>query len=107
MTIHIKGFVVSAMYFMLGLISYLLIGDYSVFLWSDPWVYVYMAFWPFIWIWFFVVWVVIIVVVFGILFLAWTWWDERHLRNIRKAARERRLARIKDPRIKKANAKKT
>lgn len=95
MTIQIRGFVASAMYFMLGLISYLLIGDYSVFLWSDPWVYIYMVFWPFIWIWFFVVWAVIIVVVGGIIFLTWTWFDERHLRNIHKAARERRNKLIK------------
>lgn len=98
MTIQIRGFVASAMYFMLGLISYLLIGDYSVFLWSDPWVYIYMVFWPFIWIWFFVVWVVIIVVVGGIIFLTWTWFDERHVRKMdrdRRAVKQELIRRTK------------
>ena len=87
MTINVKGFIFSAMWFALGLISYLLIGDYSVFLWSDPWVYIYMAFWPFIWIWFFIVWAVIITVVIGILFFLWAYWDDRHLRRNTKAHR--------------------
>lgn len=95
MTIQIRGIIATAMWFALGLISYLLIGDYSVFVWSDPWVYIYMAFWPVIWIWFFLLWVAAIIIVGGIIFLVCTWWNERHLRKIHKSATE--IRRVKKP----------
>ena len=66
--------IVSAgMYFILGLLTYLWIGDYTTgqFVWTDPWLFVYMAFWPFILVWFFFLWAVIIG---GIAFIAiWSW----------------------------------
>lgn len=99
MTLQIKTntFIATAMYFILGLLSYLLIGEYSVFVWSDPWIYIYMVFWPFIWIWVFVVWVLIIGVVIGIIFFACTWWEGRNLRKIHKSATQIRQARRKKP----------
>lgn len=100
MTIQIKGFVASAMYFALGLISYLLIGEYSVFLWSDPWVYVYMAFWPVIWIAAFIFWAIIAAIIIGIIFFASVWWNERHTRKMdrdRRAAKQELKRRTKKP----------
>ena len=96
MTINTKVIILSAMYFMLGLVSYLLIGEYSVFLWSDPWVYVYMAFWPAIWVWFAFLWILAIVAVIGVIFFACTWWEDRHLRRIHKAATQIRQTRVKN-----------
>ncbi len=100
MTIQINGLIASAMYFMLGLISYLMIGDYSVLLWSDPWVYVYMAFWPIIWIWFAFLWILAIVVVIAIIFFGWTYWDDRHIRKMtrdRRAVKQELMRRAKKP----------
>lgn len=73
MTIQIKGITAAAMYFALGLLSYMMIGDFAVFAWTDPWLYVYMAFWPFIWGWYFFLWVaaIIIIVLIGIVVLDW------------------------------------
>lgn len=97
MTINTKGLIAAAMYFMLGLVSYLMIGEYSVFAWADPWVYVYMAFWPFIWIGTFIFWVLIIGAVIGVIFFACTWWEDRNLRKIHKSATQIRQTRVKKP----------
>jgi len=80
MTIQIKGFVSSAMYLVLGLISYMMIGEYTVFTWVDPWLYVYMVFWPFIWIWVFLFWFAIIVGVCFVAYLIGEWYENRHFR---------------------------
>ena len=44
--------------------------------WSDAWIYLFMAFWPYILIWWFVKWVVIIVVSGLIIYGLWTVWEE-------------------------------
>jgi len=77
MNIQIKGLIATAMYFALGLISYLLIGEFTIFTWADPWVYIYMAFWPFIWFWVFLIWALIIAGVCLLIYLLNDWWEYR------------------------------
>lgn len=47
----------------IGLLVYLLLGDYQVFSWADPWLYIYMLFWPFVLLFKFLFWALIIAVV--------------------------------------------
>lgn len=64
MTINISGLAS----LIIGLLAYLWLGDYTVFSWADPWLYVYMVFWPFILIYYFFLWVAGIAIVCGIVY---------------------------------------
>jgi len=66
MTINIKGFAATAVYFGIGLLVYLLLYAPDVFVWSNPWVYIVTVLWPFALLWEFLyilMWIVIIVIV--------------------------------------------
>ena len=77
MSIQTKGLLGTFLYLMLGLVSYLILGDFTVFAWIDPWVYIYMALWPIIWIWNFVVWIVIIGAIVFAGIVIHEWWTKR------------------------------
>lgn len=47
-------------YLVVGLLIYLGLGEYAVFSWVDPWLYVYMVFWPLVLIFEFIFWAVVI-----------------------------------------------
>jgi len=89
MTIQIKGFVSSAMYLVLGLISYMMIGEYTIFTWTDPWLYVYMVFWPFIWLWIFLFWFAIIAALCLIIYGVVEWYHNQRLASVRKNLRRK------------------
>lgn len=75
MTIEFKGVAGFVFWCMLGLVSYLVIGDYTIFTWADPWLYVYMLFWPAVWVWFFFFWFMVLL---GCVLLGvglYTWWE--------------------------------
>lgn len=46
--IKIGGFVGLTVYLAIGILSYLWFGEYEVFTWTDPWLYVYVGLWPFL-----------------------------------------------------------
>lgn len=46
--IKIGGFVGLTVYLAIGILSYLWFGEYEVFTWTDPWLYVYIGLWPFL-----------------------------------------------------------
>lgn len=50
-------------YLAVGLLVYMLIGDYTVFTWADPFVYIYAFLWPFVLLFTFLKWALIAVVV--------------------------------------------
>lgn len=68
MNIQVKGLTGLVIYAALGIVTYLILGTFSIFTWADPWLYVYMALWPLVWIWTFFVWAVIIaaIVIIGV-----------------------------------------
>lgn len=59
----------AAVYLALGLGVFLLIGDFTVFTWADPWLYVYGLLWPFILMYHFLKWAVIAIVLIGLVFI--------------------------------------
>jgi len=76
MTIKTKGLLITFLYVMLGLVSYMMIGDFTVFAWIDPWVYIYMALWPLIWAWTFIKWAAIIAVIVIVGIIAHEKWSK-------------------------------
>jgi len=62
MKIEVK-FISGAVYLGIGILVYLILGAWSVFTWSDPWLYVYMALWPFIIMWNLFIWLMAIILI--------------------------------------------
>ena len=71
------GLMSTAMYLAIGLLVYLWLGTYAVFGWVDPWLYVYMVFWPFILIWNVFLWILLCAAIVGVMLLFAWWWDNR------------------------------
>lgn len=71
MNIKISGLLGACVWLGFGLLSYIMIGEYSVFMWADPWVYVYMVFWPFIWAWTIFWWALAVVIVIVLVIVLW------------------------------------
>jgi len=55
MSIRIKGLGGAIVYLGIGLLVYMLIYAPDVFTWSDPWLYIIAAIWPFMLAWEFIV----------------------------------------------------
>lgn len=71
------GLISTASYLAFGILIYMWLGTYAVFSWVDPWLYMYMAFWPFILIWNVFIWAVLIVIVIIVIAIFASWWDSR------------------------------
>lgn len=91
MSIKISGLAGTAVYLGLGLLVYLWLGVYMEFSWTDPWVYVYMALWPFVLFFKALFWVIIIVVAIMVIFFAFKMYEDhkcakarRNIRTIKK-----------------------
>ncbi len=84
------GVVGSGIYLAVGILYHMIFGDYEVFSWTDPWLFVGMFLWPFLLFFRFLV-VAIIVGVVG--FTAWYLFVERpEERKKKRLAAERRAA---------------
>lgn len=59
----------AAAYLVIGLLVFLWLGDFTVFTWADPWVYVYALLWPFVLFLIFLKWAIIAVFLILIVFL--------------------------------------
>ncbi len=74
MTIQIKGLGGAIVYLGIGFLVYMLIYAPDVFIWSDPWVYIISALWPFALAWeFFVIilWLILIAFAIGIVYIVY------------------------------------
>ena len=79
MSIRISG----ALWLCLGLLVYLWLGDYTVFSWSDPWLYIYMVLWPFPLLFNFVIWAIIIALIIGAIFIVIMFIDHQKTKRMR------------------------
>ena len=73
-------------YLAIGILYHLITGD-GPFAWSDPWLYVTMAMWPF----FLLGWIILAVIVVAIVFVTWWWFaEERPRAKLREEQRKQR-----------------
>lgn len=64
-------------YLIIGLVMYLWFGEFTVFSWADPWLYVYAMFWPLVLIYNIAYWMLIVVVLMLVVVGAGYLWDNR------------------------------
>ena len=74
------------MYLAIGILYHLISGD-GPFMWSDPWLYVTMAFWPI----FLLGWIILVIIVVVVIFVI-LWWflEERPKAKRRENERKQR-----------------
>lgn len=74
MNIQIKGIAGAIIYLGIGLLVYMLIYAPDVIVWSNPWVYIISALWPFALAWeFFIIilWLILFVFAAGIVYIVY------------------------------------
>lgn len=62
-------------YMALGLLVYLWLGEYQVFAWVDPWLYIYITFWPFILLFNFIIYAIVIGLIIFVVIMIAEWFD--------------------------------
>ena len=72
-TIRISGLA----YLVIGVLVYIVLGDYTVLSWADPWIAVYAVFWPIVLILKALLWILIIAAIFGVVWITWEWFENR------------------------------
>lgn len=73
-------------YMALGLLVYLWLGEFTVFSWQDPWVFVYLMFWPIVLVWNAFLLAVVVVAAILICGFLYAWYtDELERKDIQKA----------------------
>lgn len=83
-SLRISGIIGALIYLALGLAVYMWLGDYTVFMWTDPWVFVYMLLWPLILFFKALYWALIIVAAVAVIWFLVLFVEGRRRRNIRK-----------------------
>lgn len=64
-----RAIILPIIWAIVGLLVYLWLGEFQVFSWNDPWVYIYMVFWPVP-----IVWNCFLLIVCLILLYLFIWW---------------------------------
>jgi len=75
--VKVGGPIAAIFYAAIGLLLYLLFGEYEVFSWVDPWVYVYIGLWPFLVFWWFILIAICIIGLVLIGSLISDWYNKR------------------------------
>lgn len=79
MNIQIK-FISAIIYLGIGFLVYMLIYAPDVFVWSDPWIYIIAALWPFALAWEFLViifWIILVIVAIGLVCFLYDYFRNR------------------------------
>lgn len=84
------GWIGAGIYMALGIVYHMVFGDYEVFSWADPWLYVGMFLWPFLLAFRFFLFVVAAAIVIGLAYYLFVELPDQRRRK--RVAAERRAA---------------